>query len=334
MKKRLYSKKIISVILIALTIMTGCSESDEKVNEQKTENKATNITTSLTELNTTVDIKIDTEESTKINAELNTSDTTYIDITHETSKYMTTEGFYHLSEAREPYIFETDTDVEEGHFHVDRIFRGEYPLLSDVKETIVVDFDHDNYVGYIDVSGIRKEFYASAIVDVAIIDVDKNDVYKEIAIYAKGPSNAESIMLFRVCDGAIYELGEYYGLCDYDNILFDKNGKIIEIYGYVDFLDTKIVTEYYQIKGNEVYNLLVNVDKAMNKEYKIAKDVIVEFTETENTNISESDKGISSRFVLKEGQKIVLIIAIPSSHLYYVELPDGRRGYMRSNLEN
>ena len=172
--------------------------------------------------------------------------------------YTTTEGFYTLSEVKESYSFQKQTMSDE--VYGDVIFMGKYELCKSGTESIVVSHNHGTYETYIEINGIKKQINVSAVENVAIIDVNESDSYKEIAIFDLGEKGECTLKIFRYNDGQIFELGSYNGDGTYDSILFNKQGSIIESNGYNE---NQIVLEYYEISGENVFK--IEVDQSSEK---------------------------------------------------------------------
>lgn len=318
MKTRINSKKLVAAMLATTMIMaTGCGKSEDDTTATTTSQPevTTEATTNQTE-------NADVEETTG-----NTEETTENLDTSSDVDYMTTKGFIPLSQAIEFYEFEKDENEDSMFIYADSTYRGEYRLCSDAKDIITVDFDYDANEGYIEVNDVKSTFYASAISNVAIIDIDKNDSYKEVAIYDEGPSADPTIILYRYCDGELYNLGEFCGRYDFDYVLFDQQGRIIDAEGYIEFLDTQIVASYYDIEDNNAVKVLVDLSGALNQKYRVSRDIMVAFN-TSKEDIYDLDNLIT----IKAGEEIVLIEAYESLVEFCIELPDGTRGYITTQI--
>jgi len=247
---------------------------------------------------------------------------------------VTIEEFYPISSIADSYTLEReymedDESSNKETVYGGKTYSGEYALASGEKDTIfIADYEGDNGA-YIEVNGVKKEISVYHIESVGFVDVDERDEYKEIVLYDLGPSADPSLKIYRFCDNTIYDLGVYSGN-DYDNILFDKEGKIIEGNGYVDFVDQQIITEYFDVTTNKATS--VDYSAAMNKTYKLSKDLTVAFCETENENLEEAQINFDNIIELKSGQEIKLVKVDLSHDLYYVELFDGRRGVFITHL--
>lgn len=254
----------------------------------------------------------------------------------EYTETITTDGFMPISEAKEDYKFTKDTKWSEGSAYPDTIFVGEYALNSDKKDKIVVTNDGLRWTGKIAVNDIEIETELVNVEDVVIIDVDKNDGYKEIAILDNGPSADYTVVIFRYAEGKLYELGWLGAVSDFEQVLFNKDGKAISSYNYTYFLDTKVVIDYNMVIEGKLHKVINNYESDMNKKYAVKYEKCVAFGETENMEISLDlalDVCDYQNLVrLNAGDEIVIIKANPSEEVYYVELPDGRKGVMTTRV--
>lgn len=248
----------------------------------------------------------------------------------ENADYMTTEGFVPISEVLEDCEFSCEKDEE----HI--VYKGEYALDGKDKYEIIFTEDYVNIPHrYIEINGIKKELlWPNSVYKVGIIDIDTTDEYKEIAIYDDGPSGDLSITLVRFDGEEIYELGCFVD--GHNNpLLIDKKGEVILGSEYIAFLDTQIVSEYHVLKGNEDVIVHVGYENALNKTYKVSYDVEVAFGESDDTNIENGYKyieNLEAKIDIKKGEEIKLINFDLERDLYYVQLPDGRIGYMTTRL--
>lgn len=164
---------------------------------------------------------------------------------------------------------------------------------------------------------------------VAIVDIDKNDNYKEIAFTSKTVNDCFEVYLYRYVDGKLYE---YCCGSSLREILLDKEGRIINSNDYTYFLNNKIVTGYKTIKDNELCSVNTDYKSSMNKKYVVAEDINVAFGETDNMDLSRKDAveaiDFGNVFTMKKGEEFILIKANTFLSIYYVELADGRRGIL------
>ena len=321
MKKKMYTKQIVAVLATTILLSTGCGNADDSSTIDNSNQIET--TTQANDTSNTSDV-LNEKESTSAEVTTDaTEDTTENTDTSPDVDIMTTKGFIPLSQAIESYVFEKEDSM---FIYADSTYRGEYRLCCEAKDIIVIKFDYDMSEGYVEVNGEKESFYATAISNVAIVDIDKTDSYKEIALYDEGPSDDPAIILFRYCDGELYNLGEFYGRYDHDYVLFDHEGKILSADGYIDFLDTKIVAKYYEVKGNKSVSVSADTSGALNKSYRVSKDMSVAFS------TSKDHVDLENIITIKAGEKIVLLEAYEGLVEFYVELPDGTKGYITTQL--
>lgn len=313
-----------TVMATALLLMTGCGSADDNEQAADTTKSAEAATESTDETSATnadeTTGETASEEDTTEPATDDLVTTPDVDIT-------TTKGFIPLSQAIEFYEFEKEETEDSMFVYADSKYTGQYRLCSEAKDEITIDFDYDMSEGYIEVNGVKSTFNATAISNVAIIDIDKTDSYKEIAIYDEGPSADPNIILYRYCNGELYKLGQFGGRHDFDYILFDQQGRIIDAGGYIDFLDTQVVSSYYTIENNEAVSVPVDLSGALNQKYRVSRDIMVGHKESEDDFFD-----ITDLLAISVGDEIELIEATPEEEEYYVELPDGRRVYITTHV--
>ena len=157
-----------------------------------------------------------------------------------------------------------------------------------------------------------------------IVDIDTSDSYKEIAVYDAGPSGDPNVIFYRYADNKLSEIGYGEANRDYDEILFDKKGNVIDEYGYVDFIDLPIVVKYKDMKAESSTEVYVSYSGALNKTYTVSRNITVAFTESDDINV-ENLNGNIEYISLKEGDKIVLIDMKLEWKTFYIELPDGTK---------
>ncbi len=282
------------------------------------------------------------KDSTGSNTDNNADSNQNVVEGNEDIDVMTTEGFYPISDCVYDYeLTRTDyTTDPTSSIITASSFVGEFDISPDgeAAESISVNCDRETSTGSININDAVMEFLAFDIYKVGIIDLNPLDQYAEVIVYDGGPSDDPCVILFTYVNGEIYNMEKYYATGDYDQIMIDKNYKIIDSYGYIDFLDVQIVTQYKEVTYGEtsVQVELHEVDytDALNKTYTVSEDMLVAFAETDNTDLSAAYDVIelNNYAELKQGDKIILVAADPLSEVYYVELPDGRRGVFTDRL--
>lgn len=271
------------------------------------------------------------------NVNNNTNNETQTIESVEAADYMTTDGYMSISQIAEDYelSFEyvgNNGEIQStGDVYSNKIFTGKYCLDNESKYKIVVadyEFSSDSYI---EINGVKKQINVEHIEKVGIVDIDTNDNYKEIVLYDLGASADPTLRLIRFCDGEIHELGSYISVGDYESILFNAKGNIIDKTGYVDFIDTKIVTEYYVIGNGDIVVVHIDYKNALNKTYKVSKDIAVAFCESTDGNWANVSMNIDNTISLKAGEEIKLI-NIQEYDVYYIQLPDGRTSFISTQL--
>ena len=207
-------------------------------------------------------------------------------------------------------------------------FNGQAQLQADGDVLDVYILDDGSMNIYMEIEGVKHNFMGAHIENVAVIDVDSKDKFKEVAVFDIGLSGDPTMYLFRYIDGTIYRIGTLGG-SNYEKILFDGAGKIIDGDAYVDFVEPNIVTEYIQIVRNEMKSYKLDCSEYLNKKYTLSKNIMVAFQETEDKTVRPD---VNDIITLEDGTEITLIEIDPINCLYYVELSDGKRGTMTTQL--
>ena len=354
MKKKLVSKGIVAGLsLLMVTSMFGCGGKADKndVVESTTaaeyENETTSEQTTEAETESVMETEsvIDTEDKMEPESETLAEEETESekeDLDFVSKKFVKPEGFYSISELAVNY--ELKQTVFEGFDEngylmpgmnglYDR-YEGEYSLTEGSKDKIVFveyydSLGVDDQQSYIEINGIKEEVYIDHIFKVAVIDIDTTDQYKEIALYDEGPSADPHIKLFRFCDGKIYKVGEY-ATRFYEEIFYtDSKGKIVDGCGYISFIENPFVYKYHTIVNNEDTVVDVNYEKYLNQTYTIVNEIHTSFIESDNSNLTNRDLdfNLDEHTPIRVGETIKLIKIIEPT-LFYVQLPDGRYGYI------
>ena len=317
MKKKILTKTftvfLVATMLLSITACGAKTTTSDKQTTSNTENSSTD--------NSSTDNSSTENNSTENN---------------ETDTYMTTENYKPLEDIIEDDSFEETRwakDVTSSAMEM-IAFKTEYPLSAGANDSIAVEFDMSTSEGSVKINDAKLDFYGACIEGAAIIDVDKSDAYKEVLVYDAGPSDDPEVIIYRYVDGEIYELGGFYGRYSYNMVLFNSKGGIMDALDYIEFLEEQIVVQYQIVSDNKAKEIDVDYSGALGKKYKVAYDITVAFAETEDTDLNKAHDivDINQYLKLKAGDEIVLIKADQDSLAYYIELPDGRRGMMLTQL--
>lgn len=231
-----------------------------------------------------------------------------------------------LEETRFELIYSeknTSESVYEG-----KSFKGKAQLEKDGKELDISVYDDGNMDTYIVIADEKCEFFGTHLENVYVVDVDSTDTYKEVVVLDTGLSDDPTLHMFRYVDGKIYDVGSFEGN-DYNEILFDGKGLIIEGNAYIDFVEPHIVTEYNEIVDNKLKNTKVDCTQYLYKKYIISRELMIAFEETVDMT---KYPDINTPITLEQGTEITLIKIDPMNKLYYIELLDGRKGTMTTQL--
>lgn len=355
MKRKLISKGVIVGLGLLMTIsLFGCGDKAGKNDgvevttaaEHENETTSEQITEAETESAMETESVIDTEDKTEPESETLADEETESekeDLDFVPIKFVKPEGFYSISELAVNYElkqtvfkgFDENGYLMPGMNGLYDRYEGEYSLTEGSKDKIVFveyydSLGVDDQQSYIEINGIKEEVYIDHIFKVAVIDIDTTDKYKEIALYDVGPSADPHIKLFRFCDGEIYKVGEY-ATRFYEEIFYtDSKGKIVDGCGYIFFIENPFVYKYHTIVNNEDTVVDVNYEKYLNQTYTIVNEIHPLFYESDNSNLSHKDLVYSypdEYTPIRVGETIKLI-KIVEPVLFYVQLPDGRYGYI------
>ena len=347
MKRKLISKgTIVGLSLLIVTSLFGCGSNAEKkggveknTSEQQTEAESENVTEPTTEPVTEPVTEPTTEPTTEPESETESEEETE-DWFWGRIEIAKPEGFYStkdliLCEINQTIFdgYDKDGYIMPGEYELCDMYEGKYSLTEGSEDKIVFceyyyKSGFDVKRPYIEVNGVRKEIRNDDVVKVAIVDMDTTDKYKEIALYDQGPSADPNIKLYRYVDGEIYEIGHYSGSV-YGEILMDSKGKVVDDWGYISFIENTFVYKYHTVVDNEETEVDVDCEKYLNQTYTLARDIGVSFVKSNNSNLAhiDLDFNLDDLTHLNAGETIK-IIKIIDSILFYVQLPDGRIGYI------
>lgn len=325
MRKKYLKGLTITTLVASLLFTSGCGKAEHTpTSADGTENLTTVDETETTDF-------VDESESTDDEMLTDVTDSTEqmtenLDVTDDVS-FMTTEGFNMISLMAEEYVFEREYSDDEdiSPYYRQVTFTSQCPLSEEQFANIKVFCDVENCIADIEINDEKVMLNIGNIVDVWIADVDIHDSYKEIVLVDAGPSDDWTICLVRYVDGKIYVYETILG--NPDQVLINEEGHILGSTGYIDFLDTQIVTGYYEIKDEKIIYEPVDKSGALNQKYKLSRDIVVAYKDSIDAHYD-----LESLIELHEGDEILLIEANPLEYEYYVELPDGRIGYITTHV--
>lgn len=239
---------------------------------------------------------------------------------------MTTEGYSSIDSIKKETEFEVSyTDVENVHGAVK--YKGKYALTVGGKEDEITVFYDGDHLVYIEINGEINVFGGDYISNVEIVDIDKNDEYLELVLFDEGPSADPQLKIFRYADNSIIELGNFGGM--FESTLFDGKGRIIAGWSYYDFIETQIVTEFVEVKENIATTYNPDYSELLNKKYKLTRDLTVGFKETQDINDYPDVENIIR---IEKGSEITIISGTSNGSCFYIELQDGKRGVITTQL--
>lgn len=181
-----------------------------------------------------------------------------------------------------------------------------------------------------------------------IVDLNKNDNYKELIILDDGPSGDYSTTVYRYSDNTIKKMGTvrggwnitegvvYYGL--FGDIQVNGMGKILEPQNCLNFIEPSIYTKYYVMYNDQLIPGIVDQSKSYQKTFTISSD----FTGYFKTSDEVPSDDYYPDFIYTEdnqqrefhkGEKVTLLKIGKDKYLnnniwYYVQLEDGTKGIL------
>lgn len=274
----------------------------------------------------TFDSTTSSEETSK-NEEEQTTELEDIIIEHKNTTLNRLSSYGSILEETRFELIYSENNTSESVYE-GKSFKGKAQLERDGKELDISVYDDGNMDTYIVIADEKCEFFGTHLENVYVVDVDSTDTYKEVVVLDTGLSDDPTLHMFRYVDGKIYDVGSFEGN-DYNEILFDGKGLIIEGNAYIDFVEPHIVTEYNEIVDNKLKNTKVDCTQYLYKKYIISRELMIAFEETDDMT---KYPDINTPITLEQGTEITLIKFDPMNKLYYIELLDGRKGTMTTQL--
>ncbi|MFA7244899.1 MAG: SH3 domain-containing protein [Candidatus Magasanikbacteria bacterium] len=185
------------------------------------------------------------------------------------------------------------------------------------KENISIEFKQINYsyvaILHIDDMGTTTPGNVPAGY-FGIVDIDKSDKLKEIAVTDEGPSSDYATTFYQYDGKNLKSLGTIQGI--YENMLFDGKGKLTtQTRGSI--LDTWFFADDYSLSTN---NILVNIPKDF-----YARDT--EVTLLQALALKRSPQDDSTIITTLQKDEIVKIIACDNKKWCQIEKKDGLKGW-------
>jgi len=168
-----------------------------------------------------------------------------------------------------------------------------------------------------------------------IVDIDKSDKYKEIAIFDGGCSDDPEYDFYRYDSGKIIRLGSVF-----DPVLADNKGRLVSRWNLIDFVTPSMLTGYEMLNGTEFITKKLDNKSSLGKEYKITNLNSPYFKEVSSFKDIPNDFSPSftaepedNKPELKVGNTIKIIdikyVVANNVPLWYcVELQNGQKGIL------
>jgi hypothetical protein len=185
----------------------------------------------------------------------------------------------------------------------------------------------NNTLPYIEVNGIRQEFYMDYTLsgEVQILDLDESDNFHEIACFDEGPSDDPHYHFFRYDGTKLYEIGEIDAYA-----YMDGKGKLISGF-HISHFTPKFYSAWYQVEENQLVFHSNTMEPYLGKAYEFegGKAYFLPFDE-----MPEEVEFQWEELIQFEPGKLNLIDVYilfednPVLNHYFVEFEDGKRGLL------
>lgn len=197
--------------------------------------------------------------------------------------------------------------------------------------SIAFDAERDAFQteAVIKINNTESKVYFDNAYEVHVIDLDTDDVFKEIAVLDDGPSGDPHFEFFRYTGDEIIEMGNIYSGPSGSCVLLDSHGKLLSTWNMAGF-EPEIVFAYHQVDGNQLITVPLDYTACLNKEYMVVADADAWFEEYDTVpkDFEPSFVGMPNT-TLKKGEKLTIKdIVIPGDHPYWysVEFANGKKG--------
>lgn len=317
-----YYSSVVSYLLIGCILLvgaTGCDNTKQTQNPQSTKVSTTPTETMPTQPTPTMPAPQQTTSGSDIQ-------------NNEGKNEMDIKDFKPITDSFIDYEFNVKKNGAESQpnsFFVE----GEYDLNQDRKPDKInvmlqgfVGEDGEEVQTYIEVNGIKQDFYMSYTTDgeVRIIDLDKNDEFIEVAIFDEGPSGDEHYDFFRYDGERLYTIGgiDSRALCN-------GEGKLLPWLTTSRFEPT-FYSAWLEIENDALVEKSNDITGHLGKKYTFAGGYAYFIPCDEIPKNFEPMWGEPKEFDPIE-LKLIDIFFYPDSRIlnyYFVELPNGERGML------
>ncbi len=239
---------------------------------------------------------------------------------------------------------------EVGDNYDGRTYVADDVLYKDEKGNLAVEFR--GYDTYIFLYGRHYKTSIESPLAINIVDLDKNDDYRELAIWSEGPSGDPGADFFRFDGSKVvpltfyneeydYESSKIYGYFDADEddvgptygaMWTDGEGRVVTPFQIAGFIEKRVALSCFELDGNQWRVKELDVPELIG-EHTVSQDFSAFYTQSDDC---PSDLGDSIYFrnfdpqyakEFKKGEKIEIIDYAPiySYYMFYVEY-QGERG--------
>lgn len=226
-------------------------------------------------------------------------------------------------------------------------------LYNNIDSKIVINVISDVEMS-IEIDGKILNVYQEAFTGADIVDLNIDDEYNELVLFANGPSNDPTASFYRYDGDEIipiycgdeesgfkseliygyYEADEKDVLPTYGAIWTDQKGRIITSFDNLGFTDERIVFSYFEEDNNSWVQKKLDYT-VTDKQYSITQDFDTFFThqDTEPENYADDkymcEYNFDNMTKFKKGQKVKLLGygELYSYYAFYVDV-DGKKGVM------
>lgn len=226
----------------------------------------------------------------------------------------------------------------------------DYPVKISAKHNLYkystsdIHIESTNFEQVIRVNNINIKTNMENFTGADIVDLDIKDDYKEIALYAEGPSGDPSIQFLRYDGKKLFSLGEVYGYYDakrtdaepcYGAVWVNQKGGLISPWQNIGFTNPRIALAYYVIQGNQLIYKTIAGTPSKEKIFDVNDKFKAWFTPVASEPVNYGNADYMQEYrqdnmkEFKVGQKIKILGLKDNWNYYsfYVEI-DGQTGIL------
>jgi hypothetical protein len=243
-------------------------------------------------------------------------------------------GFHGLGSDVLSTIYDAGTTITESP----KTFSGSYDLDGDGKsENISMTFyrvEDANQDSALQIGGSTLKIGLVELAGLYVVDLDKSDRFKEVAVVEHGESDYMKTYFFRYDGSGIVSLGSIHGEIDPDPadvpynsaLMTNGSGMLIPALGMMEYISPEIIIDEYQVAGGKLTEQKPDISGALNKQYTISMDT-QPFFEPMDSVPTGFEPTYDSKYStnLSKGQALT-ITQIKGFEWVDAKLADGRQG--------